>query len=80
MEVHALGLNWIVFGSLYKWMDPCDWLQVVMIIYSHDIFQVLNVKNNKLKALPSAIGNLHTLQTLNLQGNFLLKSVSGAIF
>ena len=30
--------------------------------------QVLNVQNNKLKALPASIGNLRSLQSLNLQG------------
>ena len=33
-----------------------------------NLFQILNLQDNKLKALPSAIGSLPSLQSLNLQG------------
>lgn len=38
------------------------------------IYKVLNVQGNKLKALPAAIGNLSSLQSLILQGLIFFQS------
>jgi Leucine-rich repeat (LRR) protein len=43
------------------------------MFFSH--FQTLNLQDNKLKALPSSIGSLKNLQTLNLAGNLLKVSL-----
>ena len=44
------------------------------------IFQVLNVQGNKLKALPVAIGNLTSLQSLILQGLMFFQSHLFSLF